>query len=227
MLKKSQLVNVALVTFGTIFGLGITAEKPVLAFSANLTTTFAGGNGLASVTSSGNMFDLNVLSNGITVTNLDVSTNSTGALTVNVYTKLGTYSGSQTNSSAWTLVSTGTATATTSGNGSITAVDIGDFNLSASTLYGVYVELVGTGIRYTNGANTYSNPDIQITTGDGLNGSFGSGGVLSPRTWNGKIYYDTAPTAVPFEFTPSLGFLLAGGGLGLLEWKKRKLRKNQ
>ena len=62
---------------------------------------------------------------------------------------------------------------------------------------------------YTNGANVYANTDLQITTGAST--GFFAGGVNSPRTWNGTIYYDAA--AVP---EPSTMLLAAAGLLGFL-----------
>ncbi len=65
-----------------------------------ITTTFAGGNGHA-----GNMFDVTVFTNPLTVTGLDLNLNS-GTFDVEVYTKSGTYVGSETATGDWTLRST-------------------------------------------------------------------------------------------------------------------------
>jgi hypothetical protein len=217
MKTSTILAKISVVAAGaTIFGLGTMGS----AQAASLTTTFAGGSGFNSPASSGNMFDLTTLSNALNITSLDVSTLNTGALTVNVYTKTGTYVGSETNSGVWSKVATGSTTATTSDNGSVTTVDISDFLLNPNTTYGMYVELIGTGVNFTSGANTYSNSDLSITTGSGIGGAFGSTAVLTPRTWNGTINYNVANAQSVPEPASVLGLLMVGG-LGL-ETLKRK-----
>ena len=174
--------------------------------AASITTTFAGGNGQPD----GNMFDVTTFTNSLTVTALDVHFATTTAFNLNVYTKSGTYVGSQTNSGAWTLAATGSATG--AGSGTPTFVDITDFVLPANSLTGFYVDLDVDGIIYTDGFNTFSNADIQLDLGAGILGDFGSINVFSPRTWNGTIYYDVNSVPVPTTLL-LIGFGLASFGL--------------
>jgi hypothetical protein len=159
--------------------------------SANsIFTTFAGGNQF-----DGNMFDLSVGSNALVVNGLDVNVD-TGSMTINVYTKPGTYVGSETNAAAWTLDSSTVVTG--AGSGLETFVAVTPFLLSANAITGMYVTIdtnvnAAPYMHYTNGSNTYSNADLTLTAGIGLGGLFGSLGVNNPRTWNGQINYSVSP----------------------------------
>jgi PEP-CTERM motif len=182
------------------------------AHGSSLFTTFAGGNDY-----DGNMFDVSVGANALMVTGLDVNVD-TGSLTINVYTKAGTYVGSETNSAAWTLDSSTAVTGL--GEGNETFVSITPFLLSANAVTGMYVTIntnvdAAPFMYYTDGNNTYSNADLTLTAGDGLGGLFGSLGVFAPRTWNGQIDYDVQ-TATP---EPSSLWLL---GAGLVAFAVRK-----
>ena len=176
-----------------------------------ITTTFANDNGQA-----GNMFDVTVFGNPLTVTGLDLNLDS-GTYNVEVYSKIGTYVGSETNIGDWTLRSTNNGVVS-SGAGLPTFVDISDFLLSSASVNGFYITLVNsTGINYTNGANIYSNADLQLNLGVGVSNPLGA--TFNPRTWNGTIYYTVgAPEQVPVPAT----LALFGLGLAGLGWSRRK-----
>lgn len=162
--------------------------------AALITTTFSSNNEFE-----GNMFDVTTFGNALLVTGLDVNVHTTERFNIDVYTKSGTYVGSETTPGNWTLTASGTGTGAGRDNPSF--VDITDFLLPASSLTGMYVTVspaVGFGahvlMRYTNGSNTYSNADLQLDLGVGVGGLFGhNGNIFSPRTWNGTIYYDAVP----------------------------------
>ena len=203
--KVSIAAGIALIALGT--------SKPAQAGS--LTTTFASNNAFA-----GNMFDVTTFGNALNVTSLQIHANPAtffGSRTLDVYIKSGSYVGFETNSAAWTKVSSTTLTSS-SPIGTPTFVDITDFILSANSLTGFYITFADgqAGIQYTNGANTYSNAEIKIQTGVGKGGVFGS--TFSPRTWNGTINYTSVP-----EPASVLG-LLAVGTLGAGSTLKRKLQ---
>lgn len=194
---------------------------PAVGVAGTITTTFAGGNGQA-----GNMFDLTVGNNPLTVTRLDINVAQFAGgpgdpVPLAVYLKVGSYVGSESTPVAWTLVSSTPMTAVNP-SGVPTPVDVTDFTLAANTTYGVYVLFRGqpngpdptTFLSYTNGANVYSNADLSLTLGVGLRGEFGT--VFSPRTWNGTVYYDV--TAVP---APA-GLVLAGLGVPALALLRRR-----
>ncbi|GAB4580006.1 MAG: hypothetical protein Fur0022_27450 [Anaerolineales bacterium] len=150
---------------------------------ASQTTTFAGGNGLA-----GNMFDVTAGDREILITGFDIHVDDTNSRTVEVYYKAGSYVGFQQTPGAWTLL--GTEVVTGQGLGNPTPVSIGGLTIPAGETYGLYVTLTTSDMDYTNGANTYSNGDLTITTGTGNGYPFGV--VNTPRTWNGTIYYEVS-----------------------------------
>lgn len=175
-----------------------------------ITTTFAGGNA-----NEGVMFDLEVLGPDILVTGADFNFEDLGSTTINVYTRLGSYVGFEGSSAGWTLVSS-TFLASTNAEGTPTAVDFVDFLLSSNTVYGLY--FVSTNfdvdLSYTNGANTFSNSDVELTLGAGINNLFS--GTFSPRTWNGTLNYDVTSVSAPASL------LLFGLGLAGLRFSRRK-----
>jgi hypothetical protein len=145
------------------------------AVASSITTTFAGGNEF-----DGNMFNVNVGANDITVDGLDLNVDG-GPMTIGVYIKTGTYVGFDTTPGAWTLISDTVVSGKLSGNQ--TPVSVTPFSLDANTLYGMYVTIVTNSsdppdMYYTDGTNTYSNADLTLTTGEGLGGLFGSLGVV-------------------------------------------------
>jgi len=60
---------------------------------------------------------------------------------------------------------------------------------------------------YTDGTTAYSNIALQIASGIGRGNPDFSGGVFSPRVWNGTLFYDQT-SVVP---EPSAIALLAAG----------------
>jgi hypothetical protein len=180
------------------------------AAASSLSTTFVGGNIF-----DGNMFDVAVGAKNITVTSLDVNVDL-GPETIDVYIKTGTYVGFETNSAAWTLVSATPVTGL--GAGAQTLVPVSLFTLSSATTYGMYITIDTTVnatpyMTYTSGSDVYSNSDLNITTGAGLGGKFGSLNVIPGRSWNGTINYSVAGTPEPASFTL---FVLAAPGFWLL-----------
>lgn len=165
----------------------------------SLLTTMAGGNGCGS----GNMFDMTAL-NAINWTGVDVNCSSVlgAAVTVNVYyIPGGTFNGNETNAAAWTTL--GSFNATSAGSGAMTYVDFGTttLNIPAGSTYAIYVEFPA---NYTNGAFTYANSDVSITTGIGLCSAFG--GTNNPRSFNGQIHYgSTACSNIRVPVNVSMG----------------------
>lgn len=155
--------------------------------SNSLATTYAGGNGCQ-----GNMFDLTAL-NQIVVDSFDCNIGVTTLQTVEVYYKVGSYAGFETNAAAWTLL--GTVSVTAAGAGLPTRVPLGGLTVPAGQTYGIYINLLAQNIDYTNGAGVYSNADMSLSMGVGLCSAFG--GTNVGREWNGRIYYRSlgCPTA--------------------------------
>ena len=108
--------------------------------------------------------------------------NSAALEEVRVYIKKGTYTGFETDSTAWEFV--GSTTVQSLGNTSLTKFSVGSIYVPAEEVTSIYLNFNAS---YTSGANTYSNADLTIQTGVGLCGLFS--GTNIPRTWNGSIYY--------------------------------------
>ena len=182
---------------GTLLGQGTTFNTSVLnttttyyleaaeITTANLQTTFAGGNGCTH----GNMFNIQALAGPVTITGFDLNVNNTTANTpVVVYYIPGGYQGNETNQAAWTLV--GNHTVNGAGSGNAVFLNSADFTIPAGATYGIYVDYDAT---YTNGTNTYNDGIIQINTGAGLCTAFS--GPINSRTFNGRVYYLAAGCA--------------------------------
>ncbi|WP_035756737.1 HYR domain-containing protein, partial [Hugenholtzia roseola] len=164
-----------------------------------LSTNFTGG-----VNFRGNMFDLTAGALPVQINSFRQRFGGTGTTTMLVYYKAGTYIGSETDATAWTLL--GTATVTSPGTGAVVDVPIGGLQIPAGAVYGIYITTNGTGpsIRYSSPmANTYSDANLTITTGVGKEYPFGA--TFSPRTWNGTINYSVPiPNTVVVSQTAGL-----------------------
>lgn len=171
---------------------------------ATLQTTLQGGNG-----QKGNMFNLNNISGGnITVLGFDQNFLAAGTSNMEVYTKTGSYAGSELAPANWTLV--GSAAGILHG-GPGTAVPVPivvGVSIPAGATQAFYVTITNataTNVAYTNGtavvptpttagAVAFSDANIQFVCGLGnaypFGGNFGGptpGGA--GRCWNGKINY--------------------------------------
>lgn len=204
---------------------------PAIGQAATVTTDFDANNGAG-----GNMFDVVVGTNVLTLQEFGINTNRSG--TYSFYYKTGSYNGFQQNAAAWTLHSQ--ENVTEQGFDEVSIFDITDLSLNANTQYGFFI--VGPRSYYTNGnsSGTFTsglnegdlltaNGDIAIYLGVGQSDAdfdsngFGSGGV--GRAWNGSITYSVveAATAVPLPSGLALGVtgLLIIGGLA-----RRKRRRS-
>ena len=152
------------------------------AYSDSITTTYAAGNW-----HSGNMFDVTASGPAdITITGFDIHVTDVAAVSIDVFYKSGTHSGFEKDPGFWTPL--GSAKVTGAGPGNPTAVNIGGLTIPSGETYGIYITRTDLGsLRFTNGANTYSNADITIDTGTG--NIFLFGGFSTDWTWNGTIYY--------------------------------------
>ncbi|MFA5575254.1 MAG: GEVED domain-containing protein, partial [Brumimicrobium sp.] len=152
--------------------------QTVVNTNGSLTTTLAGGNGCGG----GAMFDLVVTTN-VNITGFDVVPNSNGAQDVNVYYKTGSYQGSQTTPSDWTLAGTYPITGA---NGVPSFIDITDIPLVAGQNYGFFINY---NADYTNEpvGTTYTDGLMTLTVGEGICTTWSSGNA--GRAFNGTIYY--------------------------------------
>lgn len=190
-----------------------------LAQAGSLTTLFSGGNN-----HNGNMFDI-IAYNDLTVTGWDINFTNLGSgstAPVEVYYRLGGYSGHQDTPGDWTFL--GSTNATSNGPGTASPLNLGGLNLLAGNTYGIYITATDTFLNYSNGTagsegTVYSsNSDLAITVGLGKAYAFGSN--FSPRIWNGTVFYETSngngngdPNAVPTPAALGSGMMLLGAML--------------
>jgi hypothetical protein len=153
------------------------AEAQQATLSNSIQTTYTAGNGCGG----GAMIDVNPNFANMTVDSLIYLPTSAGVVTVNIYTKNGTYLGFETNSVAWTLHSSYTIT---SGGASVPTKIVLN---SPINLVGPTALYINGDLRYSSGAATYSNPDMTVTSGIGLCGFFAT--TNNPRTFNGTLFY--------------------------------------
>ncbi len=186
------------------------------AAAGSITTTYLENDGAM-----GAMFNLTVGPTGITINGLDLLDNSNSPLTLDVYVKSGTYVGYETDPADWTLAS---STAVGKGNGATvpTAVDVTPFTLAAGKTYGIYITFTTGGnapeMLYTHGNHSYSNGDVSLSLGEGVQGMFGSTSIFAARTWDGTIDYAPVPE-------PSAWALFGLTGAVALFARQRYLRK--
>ena len=161
-------------------------------FNNALATTQVGGNSCGG----GNMFNIVTGINPIIINSFDITPEITGAQSVNVYYRVGTYLTNETNVGSWILL----GTYAINGPGRVPLnMPVDPLNLLPSTTYGIYINYNAS---YTNGNNTYSNTDLTINTGAGLCSLFG--GVTASRTFNGVVRYQVNGTPT-YTWTPSTG----------------------
>lgn len=169
----------------------------------SLLTSTAGGNGC----SGGAMFDITATGNmNVVVKSIDALPNASGAQSIKVYYKNGSYLGSETNQAAWTLVGTYPLTTV---SGTLLNIDIDDVTIPSGSTYGFYINYPASYTTVTAPQVT-SNADITITSGAGLCGVFSS--VNANRAFNGRINYITALPADAAWFDQATGGNMIGTG---------------
>ncbi len=153
------------------------AEAQQATLSNSIQTTYTAGNGCGG----GAMFDITPNFSSMGIDSLIYLPTAAGVVTVNVYFKSGTYSGFETNISAWTLHSSYTIT---SGGASVPTKIILTSPLNLVGLTGLYVN---ADLRYSSATATFVNADMTINCGVGLCSAFG--GTNMGRTFNGTLFY--------------------------------------
>lgn len=178
----------------------------LLTFKANAQCTSLGSSLATSYVSNnsnkGEMFNL-VATNTITVLCFDVSLilGSNGAY--EIYYKVGSYVGSETNAAAWTLIGSN-ATVPSLGFDVASPINIPiNIVIPAGQTYAFYITnnnaASTAGIRYTNNGgytNIATNADLTIAGGIGKAYPFGTN--FNNRSFNGTVRY-IAGNALPIE----------------------------
>lgn len=194
---------------------------PMFAAAQSLSTTFVGGN-----SNVGNMFDI-VAQDTITITGFNINCDSTSPVSVAVYAKAGTYVGSETTPSDWTLLDTAD-NVTCAGAGNPTSVPTAlSYVVPMGSTHALYITLVGPAVEfddfiYSNGSavgNVFaSNSELQILEGAGMGIVLFQNPVV-PRVWNGTIFYSLGAVSSPpggGSSTPETVPTLPPIGLGIL-----------
>merc|ERR1712071_509398 len=115
-----------------------------------LVSTFNDNNG-----SGGNMFDIKALQE-LSVTEMDIHTSAAGNVVATLYTKAGTYVGSENNSGAWTQI----ASVTVASQGQGTPTPIPGFSTLVPVASGAIQAffVIVSSIRYTTGPAAPTSP---------------------------------------------------------------------
>ena len=166
-------------------------SSPTAAINS-LLTTFAGGTGQA-----GNMFDLQAY-NDVYISGFDLNVLDEREVQVEMYTKHGTFVGSENDCEAWTLFAN--VTVIGAGMGRPTSVPIGSFSpvlIMANYVQAFYLTLTtSTSMRYTPGVGTGTRLayDQNLAIFEGVGKAYPCGGTFWNRIWNGAVYYERAST---------------------------------
>jgi hypothetical protein len=159
-----------------------------------VSTGYPGGNG-----SNGAMFDV-VAAGDQDVRILSMDGNlATGSGLVEVWTRHGSHVGHETSPLGWTLV--GSAMTTSSGSGAPTPLGVPiDVIVRAGETQAFYVSY-GPGVQYTNGTavGATATRDGNLAILEGCGGAYFSV-TISPRVWNGGIYYQVGPRSLATGF---------------------------
>ena len=139
-------------------------------------------------------FDV-IATEAVTVSGLTTNISERGALIgMEMWTRNGTFAGNEASPAGWNLAATSDGTAVAAGDDLQTAIKfMSPANLPAGRT-GVALVLFGGGHDYTNGNGTnevHTSHDgiLTIEAGSATNVPF-TGGVFSPRVWNGTLCYD-------------------------------------
>jgi hypothetical protein len=161
-----------------------------------ITTTLTNGNGFA-----GSMFDLQPKT-AFQINALDLNITATNPLAVvTVYYRDGTSFGQENTNAGWNLL--GIRSVPAAGANLPTHVNLAGNGIVffPGHTYGLYVYVdysAGSGMKYSNGSNTFENADLRLISNCGKGDPPFTGSTFSQRIWNGTIYYETVPgAAVP------------------------------
>jgi len=136
----------------------------------------------------GTMFDL-VASDSIVIDSFDVKIFSPGMQGVEVFYKMGSHLGFETDASAWTYLDN--AMVDVVNQNEWTTVPIGGLSIAQGDTFGIHVRLqnAGSSLSYQTVSTpiTRSTPELTMITGSGISPNFANN--YYPRDWSGGVYY--------------------------------------
>ena len=186
---------------------------------STLATFLTGGNG-----QSGTMFDIvNTSAAPITVSSFDQSFFGAGTATMEIYTKVGTFNGSQAIIGNWTLVGGGASVPHPLANTYYPIPISVGVTIPPGATQGWYITSTADTVAYTNGSGTLlwgtviaSDANIQVIGGNGIvylcAGTFGGiGAGQLGRLWNGRVTYSTGGGGAAWQVNQPEASLSFGG----------------
>jgi hypothetical protein len=142
---------------------------------------FTGGNSCGG----GFMIDITALTSDITITALDMNLTASGAQSVPVFYRVGTWQGFANNQSAW--IPWGTYSVNSPGTNQATNMVINPLTIPQGMTYSIYWQVSSAYASLSSNA-TYTNGDISVLSG--MAHCTNWDGCCTPRGWNGRIYYN-------------------------------------
>lgn len=190
-MKRSYhlLIALLLLTFG--------GHAQCTAFGSSLGTSYVSNN-----SNKGEMFNL-VANNTITVYCFDLNLILGSSGSYEIYYKVGSYVGSESNAAAWTLLGSN-ANVPSVGFDIPSPMNIPiNIVIPAGQTYAFYITATNVaqtaGIRYTNNAG-YTNiaTDVNLTIAGGIGKAYPFSTNYNNRSFNGTVHYSTG-NALPIE----------------------------
>lgn len=164
------------------------SKAQCVSFGSSLATSYVSNN-----SNKGEMFNV-VATNAITVLCFDLNLILGSNGNYEIYYKVGSYVGSETNAAAWTLIGSNPSVACVGFDvPSPMNIPINVF-IPAGQTYAFYVTATNTaattGIRYTNNSGyTTIASDANVTIAGGIGKSYPFGANFANRSFNGTIHY--------------------------------------
>jgi len=163
-------------------------ESGRLSSTKNQTTNIgATGTSFGLGNPGGNMFNITA-NKSLKIDSLALNLNTTNTVNVNVYAKVGSYVGSQTNPAVWTLIQSQKIVG--KGVGKESRINMNGYVVPIG-VYGIYIQ-TSEGITWNPGAFSFTNSDFTLSLGDAVINAFGT--VTTNASWAGSIYYRTVCT---------------------------------